>query len=183
MKRIFLHRYIFLCCVVLLSGCASLPNARTARLDNRRVEYALTQHETPAVIFENGLGGTMDWWAKVFPAISHDTTAFAYNRPGYGHSESVSTPRDGMHIVEELRAVLRSTGLRPPYAGRALAWRSIHAAMRPALSRGGERLDSGRLDPPGPMDRHRLPGTVALVAPGGVRCRHLGSRERRIRRR
>ena len=57
----------------------------------------------------------MDWWKKVFPEISKDTTAFAYNRPGYGKSDPVATPRDGAHIVDELRSLLRSTGLNPPY--------------------------------------------------------------------
>jgi pimeloyl-ACP methyl ester carboxylesterase len=99
----------------LLSGCASLPNAITDQVDNRRVEYALTRNGNPTVIFENGLGGTMDWWAKVFPEISKNTTAFAYNRPGYGNSDFASTPRDGKHIVDELRSLLKSKHLNPPY--------------------------------------------------------------------
>jgi len=87
----------------------------TDHVDNRRVEYTLTRNGNQAVIFENGLGGTMDWWAKVFPEISKNTTAFAYNRPGYGKSDSVSTPRDGIHIVDELRSLLKSKNLNPPY--------------------------------------------------------------------
>jgi pimeloyl-ACP methyl ester carboxylesterase len=99
----------------LISGCASLPSAMTDQVDKRRVEYALTRNGGQAVIFENGLGGTMDWWAKVFPEISKNTTAFAYNRPGYGKSDPSSAPRDGKHIVDELRSLLRSRGLNPPY--------------------------------------------------------------------
>lgn len=57
----------------------------------------------------------MDYWTKVFPEISKNTTAFAYNRPGYGASDPVSSLRDGKHIVEELRLLLRSRGLNPPY--------------------------------------------------------------------
>ncbi len=105
----------FLPFLVLISGCASLPNATTDQIENRRVEYVLVKHETGTVVFENGLGGTMLWWKKVFPEISKDTTAFAYNRPGYGKSDAISTPRDGIHIVDELRSLLRSKGLNPPY--------------------------------------------------------------------
>jgi len=101
--------------VVAVSGCVSLPNARTEQIDSRQVQYALVKRNTGTVVFENGLGGTLDWWAKVFPEISTDTTAFAYNRPGYGKSEPVSTPRDGAHVVDELRSLLQSKGLRPPY--------------------------------------------------------------------
>lgn len=99
----------------LITGCASLPNAMTTQVDQRRVEYALIKNGGPAIIFENGLGGTMDWWAKVFPEISKNTTVFAYNRPGYGKSDPVSTPREGKHIVDELRTLLRNRGLNPPY--------------------------------------------------------------------
>ncbi|WAR46258.1 alpha/beta fold hydrolase [Methylomonas rapida] len=100
---------------MLMSGCESLPNKATAQIDNRRVEYALSGNGGKTVVFENGLGGTMDWWAKVLPELGGNVTAFAYNRPGYGNSEPASTPRDGQHIAEELRLLLRAKHLPPPY--------------------------------------------------------------------
>jgi len=84
-------------------------------LVNRRVEYVIAGHGGPAVVLENGLGGHLEWWAKVVPAISRETQVFAYNRPGTGASDAVSTPRDGDHIVEELRQTLRQAGIAPPY--------------------------------------------------------------------
>lgn len=84
-------------------------------LVNRRVEYVIAGHGGPAVILENGLGGRLEWWAKIVPAISRETQVFAYNRPGTGASDAVSTPRDGEHIVEELRQTLRQAGIAPPY--------------------------------------------------------------------
>ena len=101
--------------VALLSGCASLPNSTTEKINNRDVEFALSQHNTIPVVFENGLGGRIEWWKKVLLEISKDTMTFAYNRPGYGESDSVLTPRDGSHVVDELRSLLRSKGLNPPY--------------------------------------------------------------------
>lgn len=100
---------------LLISGCASLPDTRMDRLGGQRVEYALAGKGEPVVVFENGLGGTLDWWARVFPELAKDTTAFVYNRPSYGDSAPVVTPRDGEHVVAELRTVLRDRGLRPPY--------------------------------------------------------------------
>jgi pimeloyl-ACP methyl ester carboxylesterase len=100
--------------LILLSGCASLPNATTGAIDQRRVEFALSQQGTIPVVFENGLAGRMEWWQKVIAALPN-TTTFAYNRPGYGQSTLVSTPRDGAHIVDELRQLLHSQGLQPPY--------------------------------------------------------------------
>lgn len=106
---------LLLNCAALVAGCTSLPDARTERVGERRVEYALVGQGTPIVVFENGLGGRLDWWVKVFPEVARDTTAFAYNRPGIGDSAPTATPRDGDHVVGELRAALRDLGLRPPY--------------------------------------------------------------------
>ncbi len=99
----------------VLSGCASLPNTSVEKVGGRKVEFAMTRHDTQSVVFENGLGGRMEWWEEVLPQISDDITTFAYNRPGLGASEATTTPRDGAHIVDELRALLRSKGLTPPY--------------------------------------------------------------------
>ena len=57
----------------------------------------------------------MEWWKDILPGISKEASTFAYNRPGYGNSDPVSTPRDGLHIVDELRMLLRSKGMNPPY--------------------------------------------------------------------
>lgn len=114
-RKLLLAEAIAVVIIFLLSGCASLPNSAREKIGNRNVEFALTQHNTTPVVFENGLGGRMEWWKQVLPEISNDTTTFAYNRPGYGNSDPVATPRDGLHIVNELRALLRDIGMKPPY--------------------------------------------------------------------
>lgn len=101
--------------LTLLAGCSSLQGVSTERIDDRSVEYALVRQQTGTVVFENGLGGRIEWWAKVFPEISKETSAFAYNRPGYGKSDPVFSPRDGIHVVDELRLLLKSKALTPPY--------------------------------------------------------------------
>ncbi|MCA0243648.1 MAG: alpha/beta hydrolase [Proteobacteria bacterium] len=104
-----------LACAALLGGCASLPGTATIAVDGRPVEYLVARHGGPVVVFENGLDGTLDWWAKVWPEVARDSSALAYNRPGYGRSQAVATPRDGTHVVAELRALLQATQLPPPY--------------------------------------------------------------------
>jgi len=61
--------------------------------------------------------GRMEWLKKVVTEIPADATTFAYNRPGYGYGngDPVTTPRDGVHIVDELCALLRSQSPNPPY--------------------------------------------------------------------
>ena len=100
---------------LLLGACASLPGKRLVSLDAGQVEFVSSARGAPTVVFENGLGGAMEWWAKVLPALPPDTGTFAYNRPGTGSSSAVGTPRDGAHVVAELRTLLQSQGVRPPY--------------------------------------------------------------------
>lgn len=79
--------------LALLSACTTLPGATVETIGQRQIEHRLTRQGTPVVVFDNGLGGTLDWWAKVVPALEADTTVLAYNRPGYGRSSPVDTPR------------------------------------------------------------------------------------------
>jgi pimeloyl-ACP methyl ester carboxylesterase len=104
-----------LACLAALAGCATLRATTTAEIDGRTVAYALARNGAPVVVFENGLGATMDGWATVFPAVAAETTAFAYDRPGYGRSAQSPAQRDGDHIVDELRVMLRQLALAPPY--------------------------------------------------------------------
>lgn len=101
--------------MALLSACTSLPGATLEAVGQRQIEHRLTRQGTPVVVFENGLGATLDWWAKVVPALEADTTVLVYNRPGYGRSSPVDSTRDGEHVVKELRELLRERGLPPPY--------------------------------------------------------------------
>lgn len=98
-----------------LGACSTMEGVTTSVIAERRVEYVIAGYGAPAVVLENGLGGGLEWWAKVFPEVAKETKVFAYNRPGTGASNDVSTPRDGDHIVEELRQTLRETGIAPPY--------------------------------------------------------------------
>lgn len=109
------HWCLWLLLVVGLSGCATLPSARTKDNGDGQIEYALIRSAPPVVVFENGLGATMDRWSSVFHEVGKEATVFAYNRPGYGDSDPAPTPRDGVHIVEELRVFLHGENLLPPY--------------------------------------------------------------------
>ena len=90
------------CLLLVLSVCASISGVTTSSLDGRNVEHVVPGHGAPAVVFENGQGGRLQWWAEVLPAIAQETTVFAYNRAGTGASTETSMPRDG-----DAKAVLR----------------------------------------------------------------------------
>lgn len=111
-------RYI-LCLLGLMlciTGCATaLDGTQIEKINNDTVEYTLTRNTTPTVVFESGMDGGLNWWSKVYPSIAKQYSAFAYNRPGYGASDPDITPRDGEHVVEELRTILHAKNIAPPY--------------------------------------------------------------------
>ena len=68
------------------------------------------------VVFEAGLGDTLDVWADVQPLIAASCTrTIAYTRAGYPGSDPASGPRDAANVVSELRWELKRRGIRPPY--------------------------------------------------------------------
>ena len=69
----------------------------------------------PVVVFENGLGGTLEAWSIVFPFIEQFTPVFFYERAGIGQSESDGQAPTPKHIAERLHALLQQIDVRPPY--------------------------------------------------------------------
>ncbi|WP_348695613.1 alpha/beta hydrolase family protein [Duganella fentianensis] len=102
---------------ILAAAPAMAALAATTLIDGRQVEYLTLKHSTApyTVVFENGSRVTLDKWDKVIEGVAPQASVFAYNRPGYGKSESTPAARDGLNIVEELRHNLQHEGLKPPY--------------------------------------------------------------------
>jgi len=67
------------------------------------------------VVFEAGLGDTMDVWENVQTQLAGCARTVAYNRAGYLGSDPASGPRDSATIVAELRSELKSRNISPPY--------------------------------------------------------------------
>lgn len=161
-------RALALLCLTLFGACAAGPETRTSVLDGRKVEHLIAGRGTPPVVFENGLGGRLDLWAKVIAGISAETTVFAYNRPGTGASTAVPGPRDGDRIVAELRRDLRDAGLRPPYVlvGHSLGglYMQLYARRHPDEVAGLVLVDSTHPDQmSGPGARENWPLWVDVV--------------------
>ena len=69
----------------------------------------------PTVVLDAGLAGFSLDWGLVYPAVARFTTVCAYDRAGYGWSERGPAPRTSERIVDELRALLQTAGVEPPY--------------------------------------------------------------------
>jgi pimeloyl-ACP methyl ester carboxylesterase len=109
-------RLTLLSIAVLVPACSSRITARVETVEGRQVEIATAGDGGAAtVVFEAGLGDDWTHWDQVASDVARHARIFAYSRPGYGASGPVTTARDPKTIVEELRALLASQGVAPPY--------------------------------------------------------------------
>ncbi len=94
---------------------ATLPHATFSRTPMGIRSIVVAGHGSPTVVFESGLGHGKRTWGPVFNNVSAATRAVVYDRAGYGQSEASDQSRDGLQIVLELRAMLQTEGIAPPY--------------------------------------------------------------------
>ncbi len=115
-RHLDIAQLAFLSLTVLLAACSTRVPARLEIVAGRQVEIATAGSGGVAtVVFESGLGRDWTDWDEVASEVAHHTRIFAYSRPGYGASGPATTARDPKTIVEELRALLASQGVAPPY--------------------------------------------------------------------
>ncbi len=83
----------------------------------------------PTVVFDSGIGDTLDDWDDVFPAVSRFAKAVRYDRAGNGKSEIGPEPRSFTRIATELHTLLQKANIAPPYllVGHSLGGANIRA--------------------------------------------------------
>ena len=101
--------------VPLLAAACSQLESEVVSFQDRDVEIVDAGDGPTTVVFEAGLGDDWERWHRVAGDLADDTRVFAYSRPGYGDSDETTTPRDPAHIVEDLRGLLVSQEIEPPY--------------------------------------------------------------------
>jgi pimeloyl-ACP methyl ester carboxylesterase len=72
---------------------------------------------SPAAVMDSGLGGNSILWTNALSAVAEHTQACAFDRAGYAWSQPAppDARRTSQQIVAELRLLLASAGLQPPY--------------------------------------------------------------------
>ncbi len=102
--------------LVCLASCVALPPRQVSQIGASRIAWARKGSSGPVVVFQSGLGDGLSPWASVIARLPPTVSAFAYDRPGYGASVPAPTgARDACTIASELRELLKSAGLKPPY--------------------------------------------------------------------
>jgi len=123
----------------MLSVLASLPAvvpAQTRQLvdvGGHRLEALRAGTGEPTVVFEAGLGDSLDTWAPVWPGVAAYTTVVAYSRAGFGRSEPGGPEHTARRAVLELHQLLTGLHLHPPYVLVARSYGGILARLYTSL--------------------------------------------------
>ena len=84
-------------------------------VNDKRVYYTAKGKGSPTVVFEAGLGSaSAEWWA-IQDELSRSVCVVTYDRAGYGWSELVQGPRTSRQIAIELKTLLETLKIEPPY--------------------------------------------------------------------
>src|ERR1700716_1235493 len=68
----------------------------------------------PSVVLLHEMGGTLDSWNGIFPALSKRFRVLRYDQRGSGLTEKVRNITTEI-LVEDLEAMLQESALPPPY--------------------------------------------------------------------
>jgi pimeloyl-ACP methyl ester carboxylesterase len=69
----------------------------------------------PVVVFESGVAASSLNWTRIHQNVSSYASVLSYDRAGLGWSARSPRPRTVANMVDELHALLRAAGLRPPF--------------------------------------------------------------------
>ena len=94
----------------------------------------------PAVVLLHEMGGTLDSWDGIAPALSRGYRVLRYDQRGAGLSEKVREPYGNDTLTDDLEAVLAQTDLAPPYHFVTVAAATAQALVY--MSRHPDRIGS-----------------------------------------
>lgn len=106
--------------LLILAACARAAQEAPQKFDvgglHLRAQIEGKSHDgQPAVVFVSGLGGGVDDWRQVQPAVAQIAQSVTYDRAGLGQSEAEEAPPTPQRIATQLRTLLQKAGIKPPY--------------------------------------------------------------------
>jgi 3-oxoadipate enol-lactonase len=79
------------------------------------IHYQLAGTAGSSVVLLHEMGGTLDSWDGIAPALTRRFRVLRYDQRGAGLSEKVRQPYSNDTLVDDLEAVLENSALAPPY--------------------------------------------------------------------
>ena len=94
----------------------------------------------PSVVLLHEMGGTLDSWDGIAPALSGRFRVLRYDQRGSGLTEKVRAPITTEILVADLEAMLQASGLPPPYHFVTVAAATMQALIY--MTRHGDHVAS-----------------------------------------
>jgi 3-oxoadipate enol-lactonase len=80
------------------------------------IHYQLAGASGPSVVLLHEMGGSLDSWDAVAPGLAERFRVLRYDQRGAGLTEKVRQQFTNDDAVDDLEAMLKYTGLKPPYS-------------------------------------------------------------------
>jgi len=114
---------------VILHHARAITPGRTYLVNGYRMHMDCMGSGSPTLILDAGLGNDGLIWGGVQPVLAKTTRVCAYDRAGWGLSQTVPGPQDANHIADELHGLLDAAGIDGPVAmmGHSIAGIYIRA--------------------------------------------------------
>jgi pimeloyl-ACP methyl ester carboxylesterase len=93
---------------------ATPPPGQLIDIGGYRLHLWCTGSGAPAVILDDGLGGSSVGWGWIQPDVARFTRVCSYDRAGMGYSDLGPSPRTARRIASELAALLDRSGIAGP---------------------------------------------------------------------
>ena len=91
------------------------PEGEFATVDGVRTNYVAAGSGPVTVVFMSGLGDDLTGWEGLQRRLTGLTRTVSYDRPGLGRSNGTEAPRTPEQLAIELRGLLRTADIPPPY--------------------------------------------------------------------
>ncbi|MBN8595408.1 MAG: alpha/beta hydrolase [Anaerolineae bacterium] len=91
------------------------PSGRMVDVGGYALHIQCEGDGSPTIVVESGSGTWSLMWADLLPRMTERSRTCVYDRAGYGWSESSGEPHTAINSADDLRAVLTSAQITPPY--------------------------------------------------------------------
>jgi pimeloyl-ACP methyl ester carboxylesterase len=141
---------------------ATPPPGQLVDVGGYRLHLWCTGDGAPAVILDNGLGGSSAGWGFVQPDVARFTRVCSYDRAGMGYSDPGPSPRTARRIAAELAELLARSRITGPVVlvGASIAGLDVRvfASDRPERTAGLVLVDASHED-----QGHEVPRMARFV--------------------
>ena len=94
---------------------ASAQSHQLVDIGGYRLDIVREGTGSPVIVFEAGLGDSLDTWSPILPAVAKSATVIAYSRAGFGRSDVSPAGRSARQEVKELHELLTRLHVLTPY--------------------------------------------------------------------